>query len=170
MRCSSKRCGLRPELKQPRGGMPADQRYDAWARSPRPRSDRSARNQAESLQRSAVRFGPESRERFAGSTSCQSVSCRESVCRPPPRAGQGRRSASAVAARKSPSRLLAPRRAPATPICLTLRALRNLAAAVAVKPNPSFKPSPNGVPRGPGWRYAVNFRHPGPRVPPSVPS
>ena len=37
-------------------------------------------------------------------------------------------------------------------------------------PNPSFKPSPNGVPRGPGWRYAVHFRHPGPRVTPSVPA
>ena len=37
-------------------------------------------------------------------------------------------------------------------------------------PNPSFKPSPNGVPRGPGWRYAVHFRHPGPRVTPLVPA
>ena len=37
-------------------------------------------------------------------------------------------------------------------------------------PNPSFKPSPNGVPRGPGRRYAVHFRHPGPRVTPSVPA
>ena len=37
-------------------------------------------------------------------------------------------------------------------------------------PNPSFKPSPNGVPRGPGRRYAVHFRHPGPRVTPLVPS
>ena len=40
----------------------------------------------------------------------------------------------------------------------------------AVLPNPSFKPSPNGVPRGPGWRYAVHFRHPGPRVSPLVPA
>ena len=37
-------------------------------------------------------------------------------------------------------------------------------------PNPSFKPSPNGVPRGPGRWYAVHFRQPGPRVPPSVPA
>ena len=37
-------------------------------------------------------------------------------------------------------------------------------------PNPSFKPSPNGVPRGPGRRYAVHFRHPGPRVTPLVPA
>jgi len=37
-------------------------------------------------------------------------------------------------------------------------------------PNPSFKPSSNGVPRGPGWRYAVHFRHPGPRVTPLVPA
>ena len=37
-------------------------------------------------------------------------------------------------------------------------------------PNPSFKPSPNGVPRGPGRRYAVHFRHPGPRATPPVPS
>ena len=40
----------------------------------------------------------------------------------------------------------------------------------AALPNPSFKPSSNGVPRGPGWRYAVHFRHPGPRVTPSVPA
>ena len=37
-------------------------------------------------------------------------------------------------------------------------------------PNPSFKPSPNGVPRRPGWRYAVHFRQPGPRVTPLVPA
>ena len=37
-------------------------------------------------------------------------------------------------------------------------------------PNPSFKPSPNGVSRGPGWRYPVHFRHPGPRVTPLVPA
>ena len=37
-------------------------------------------------------------------------------------------------------------------------------------PNPSFKPSPNGVPRGPGRRYAVHFRQPCPRVTPSVPT
>ena len=42
--------------------------------------------------------------------------------------------------------------------------------APPVRPNPSFKPSPNGVPRGPGWRYAVHFRHPGPRVTPLVPA
>ena len=39
-----------------------------------------------------------------------------------------------------------------------------------LRPNPSFKPSPNGVPRGPGRRYAVHFRHPGPRVTPPVPA
>ena len=39
-----------------------------------------------------------------------------------------------------------------------------------VRPNPSFKPSTNGVPRGPGRRYAVHFRHPGPRVTPLVPA
>ena len=37
-------------------------------------------------------------------------------------------------------------------------------------PNPSFKPSPNGGPPGPGCRYAVHFLHPGPGVPPSVPA
>ena len=40
----------------------------------------------------------------------------------------------------------------------------------AALPNPSFKPSSNGVPRGPGWRYAVHFRHPGTRVTPLVPA
>jgi len=41
---------------------------------------------------------------------------------------------------------------------------------LTLPPNPSFKPSPNGVPRGPGRRYAVHFRHPGPRVTPLVPA
>ena len=45
-----------------------------------------------------------------------------------------------------------------------------LPVANAAVPNPSFKPSPNGVPRGPGRRYAVHFRHPGPRVTPLVPA
>ena len=37
-------------------------------------------------------------------------------------------------------------------------------------PNPSVKPSPNGGPPGPVWRYAVHFRQSGPSVPPSVPA
>ena len=45
-----------------------------------------------------------------------------------------------------------------------------LPVANTAVPNPSFKPSPNGVPRGPGWRYAVHFRHPGPRVTPLGPA
>ena len=36
--------------------------------------------------------------------------------------------------------------------------------------NPSLKLSPNGGPRGPGRRYVVHFRQPGPRVPPSEPA
>ena len=40
----------------------------------------------------------------------------------------------------------------------------------AVLPNPSFKPSPNGVSRGPGRRYTVHFRQPGPRATPLVPA
>ena len=44
------------------------------------------------------------------------------------------------------------------------------AGSEPVVPNPSFKPSPNGVPRGPGRRYAVHFRQPGPRVTPLVPA
>ena len=39
-----------------------------------------------------------------------------------------------------------------------------------VVPNPSFKPSTNGVSRGPGRRYAVHFRQPGPRATPLVPA
>ena len=46
----------------------------------------------------------------------------------------------------------------------------SVALACAVLPNPSFKPSPNGGPPGPGCRYAVHFLHPGPGVPPSVPA
>ena len=45
-----------------------------------------------------------------------------------------------------------------------------LPVAKAAVPNPSFKPSTNGVPRGPGRQYAVYSRHPGPRVTPLVPS
>ena len=33
-------------------------------------------------------------------------------------------------------------------------------------PNPSLKWTPNGVPPGPGWWYAVHFHQPGPRVTP----
>ena len=47
---------------------------------------------------------------------------------------------------------------------------QSAARSRALMPNPSFKPSSNGVPRGPGRRYAVHFRHPGPRVTPLVPS
>ena len=43
-------------------------------------------------------------------------------------------------------------------------------AASAARPNPSVKLSPNGGPRGPGRRYAVHFRQPGPRIPPLVPA
>ena len=43
-------------------------------------------------------------------------------------------------------------------------------ASGATLPNPSVKPSPNGGPPGPGRRYAVHFRQPGPGVPPSVPA
>ena len=170
MRHSSRKCGLRRELEQPRGGISAGQRHDAWARSPRPRPHGSAPENAESLHRSAERSTSAGRERFAGGVSCQSVTCQESVCRPPPPAAHGLRSASAVAAKKSPSRRLPPRRASGTLICRNLCALRNFAAFNPVKPNPSFKPSPNGVPRGPGWRYPVHFRHPGPRVTPPVPA
>ena len=52
--------------------------------------------------------------------------------------------------------------------------LNSRAASIAqlrhAGPNPSYKPSTNGVPRGPGRRYVVHFRHPGPRVTPLVPS
>ena len=39
-----------------------------------------------------------------------------------------------------------------------------------VWPNPSFKPSPNGGPPGPGHRYGVHCLWPGPGVLPSVPA
>ena len=48
-----------------------------------------------------------------------------------------------------------------------IRAKCPLSAAL---PNPSFKPSPNGVPRRPGLRYCVHLRSPGPRVTPLVPA
>ena len=46
----------------------------------------------------------------------------------------------------------------------------HLPVTAPVMPNPLFKPSPNGGPPGPVWRYAVHFRQPGPGVPPSVPA
>jgi len=39
-----------------------------------------------------------------------------------------------------------------------------------VKPKPSLKPSANGRPPGPVWRYAVHFRQPGPGVLQSSPA
>jgi len=39
-----------------------------------------------------------------------------------------------------------------------------------VLPNPSLKRSANGRPPGPGWRYAVHFRQPGPGVLPLSPA
>ena len=48
--------------------------------------------------------------------------------------------------------------------------LRTLPFPSTVMPNPSFKPSPNGGPPGPGARYGVHFLSPGPGVPPSVPA
>ena len=48
--------------------------------------------------------------------------------------------------------------------------LHTLPLPPAVLPNPSFKPSPNGGPPGPGCRYTVHFLHPGPGAPPSVPT
>ena len=50
------------------------------------------------------------------------------------------------------------------------RLVRRVASHGTSRPNPSLKLSPNGGPRGPGWRYAVHFRQPGPRVPPLVPT
>ena len=166
----SRKCGLRREREQPRGAVATGPLHDAWTRSPRPRSDMTARNRAESPNRSAMRSTPESCLRFAGNVSCQSVICRESVHRPPPPAGHGLRSASAVAARKSSLRRqrLAPRRAAGT---LIFCAPRNLAAFNPMKPNPSFKLSPNGGSRwpssaGPSAHFALAVQ----RAPPSVPA
>ena len=50
---------------------------------------------------------------------------------------------------------------------------RTAAGSASIKtalPNTSLKLSPDGGPRGPGRRYVVHFRQPGPRVPPSVPA
>ena len=57
-----------------------------------------------------------------------------------------------------------------SPVVGLLSRARGRCQLCAALPNPSFKPSPNGVPRGPGRRYAVHFRHPGPRVTPLVPA
>ena len=46
----------------------------------------------------------------------------------------------------------------------------SVASSYAVMPNTSLEARPNGRPPGPVWRYAVHFRQPGPRVPPSVPA
>ena len=47
---------------------------------------------------------------------------------------------------------------------------QRLSSPGAVLPNPSFKPSPNGMPPGPGHRYGVHCLWPGPGVIPSVPA
>ena len=171
MRHSSRKCGLRRELEQPRGAVVTGPLYDARTPSPRPRSDMTARNPAELLHRTPMRPWTENHQRFAGTVPGQSVICRESVCRPLPPAGHRLRSAAEVAARKSPSRRLAPRRASGTLLCRNLCALRNFAAFNPVKPNPSFKPSPNSVPRrpasaGPAAHHALA----GQRVTLSVPA
>ena len=171
MHHSSRNCGLRRELEQPRGAGATGPIHDAWTRSPRSRSDMTARTPAESLHRSAMRPWPESHQRFVGAVSWQSVICRESVCRLPPPAGHRLRSASAMVARKSPPRRLASRHAPGAQICQGLCAFRNHAASNAVKPNPSFKPSPNGGSRwpssaGPAAHFALAVQH----APPSVPA
>jgi len=44
-----------------------------------------------------------------------------------------------------------------------------LVAHLRPRPNTSVEARPNGGPPGPGWRYAVHFRHPGPGVPPLAP-
>ena len=54
--------------------------------------------------------------------------------------------------------------------CGTFAARRAPCQSWRALPNPSFKPSTNGVPREPGRRYAVHFRQPGPRVTPLVPA
>ena len=149
MRHSSRKCGLRREREQPRGAAVTCPLHDAWPPSPRPRSDMTARNQVESLQCSAIRPWPESHQRFAGSVSCQSIICRKSVYRPPPPAKLGLRSAPAIAAGKPSSRQLEGRRSPGAEIRRGLCPRCNLAASNPVKPNPSFKPSPNSVPRRP---------------------
>ena len=48
--------------------------------------------------------------------------------------------------------------------------LKSSHAMPTVRPNPSFKPSPNGMPPGPGHRYGVHCLWPGPGVIPSVPA
>ena len=170
MRYSSRKCGLRREREQPRGAVVADPQHDAWTRSPRPRSDMTARNQAASIDRNAMRSKPESCQRFAGSVPCQSVICRESVFRPPPPAGHGLRSAPAMAAEEPSPRRLVERRSPVRKFVTVCSHVATSPPSAPVKPNPSLKLSPNGGPRGPGRRYAVHFRQPGPRVPPSVPA
>lgn len=46
---------------------------------------------------------------------------------------------------------------------------RQRASSMPALPNPSLKGSTNGMTPGPGWRYAVHFRHPGPGVMPLAP-
>ena len=145
----SRKCGLRREREQPRGAVATGPLHDAWTRSPRPRSDMTARNQAESLHRSAMRSTPEHCQRFAGSVPCQSVICRESVFRPPPPAGHGLRSAPAMAAGKPSPKRLEVRCSPGTEIRRGLCPRCNLAAINAVKPNPSLEARPNIKTPGP---------------------
>jgi hypothetical protein len=56
---------------------------------------------------------------------------------------------------------------PLTPQCA---GCRRQSSAGRARANPSLKRSANGMPPGPGWRYAVHFRHPGPGVLPLAPA
>ena len=73
-----------------------------------------------------------------------------------------------VARRRGVPRLLSPQRGAAANVPRQQRHAFHRGARV--QPNPSFKPSPNGGPPGPGNRYGVHFLSPGPGVPPSVPA
>jgi hypothetical protein len=54
--------------------------------------------------------------------------------------------------------------------CTSLRPSNTRGSGARVRPNPSLKRSANGRPPGPGRRYVVHFRQPGPGVLPSSPA
>jgi hypothetical protein len=42
--------------------------------------------------------------------------------------------------------------------------MQSVRQPTTLRPNQSVKRTRSGMPPGPGWRYAVHFRHPGPGV------
>ncbi len=64
--------------------------------------------------------------------------------------------------RRGVPRLLLSRREAARTI--SRMQMHSVRQQTTLRPNQSVKRTRSGMPPGPGWRYAVHFRHPGPGI------